>query len=169
MALAPVTSRLRSLCLPIPTAGITTGRVPYLTMSRGPLVDLVGLARVRCQTVAATVHCRYTSDDKDDGEEAEDQDVEHDPLDHGPLEFSRLPPTRWTGLPTVSMADSPHNRELAERALRFCPAETFVAARMRAQLRNRRGPRQPKRDGSEPQFELLRLWRSPRLCEHQAP
>jgi hypothetical protein len=88
MTLAPVTSRLDSFCLPIATARIAMGRVPYLTVGRGSLVAVVGLALVRCQTVAATVHCCYASDDKDNGEETEDQDVEHGPLDHGPLEMS---------------------------------------------------------------------------------
>lgn len=83
MPLAPGIPRLRSLCLPIATVGITVARVPHLTMGRASLLALVDLAIVPRQTVAATVHCRDTPDDKDNGEEAEDQDVEHGPLDHG--------------------------------------------------------------------------------------
>jgi len=52
-------------------------------MGRASLLALADLAIVPRQTVAATVHCRDTPDDKDNGEEAEDQDVEHGPLDHG--------------------------------------------------------------------------------------
>jgi hypothetical protein len=83
MPLAPVIPRLRSLCLPIATAGITMARVPHLAMGRSSLL-MAGLALVSCQTVAATVHCRYTPDDKDDSKKTEDQDVKHAPLDHDP-------------------------------------------------------------------------------------
>lgn len=89
MALTPVIPGLHSLCLPIATAGITMGRVPYLTIGGAPLVAGVGQALVRCQTVAATVHRCYTPHDEDNGEETEDHDVEHGPLDHGLLEKSR--------------------------------------------------------------------------------
>lgn len=89
MALTPVIPGLDSLCLPIATAGITMGRVPYLTIGGAPLVAAVGLALVSCQTVTATIHRRYTPDDKDNGEETEDHDVEHGPLDHALLEKSR--------------------------------------------------------------------------------
>jgi len=107
MPLAPVIPRLRSLCLPVATVGITMGRVPHLTMGRGP-PWVAGLALVCCQTVAATVHCCDTPDDKDDGEEAEDHDVKHGPLDHGPRGRSwrcpdRGPPSpsrHWSGART---------------------------------------------------------------------
>ena len=88
MALAPGIPRLHSLCFPIAAAGITVGGVPHLTIGRVSLVDVVGLALVRCQTVATTTHGCHTPDDKDNGEETEDQDVKHDPLDHGRLEMS---------------------------------------------------------------------------------
>jgi hypothetical protein len=92
MTLAPGIPRLHSLCFSIATAGITVGRVPCLTNDRGSLVNVVGLALIRCQTVAATAHCRYAPDDQDNGKETEDQDVEHGPLDHGRLEMScRIP------------------------------------------------------------------------------
>ena len=103
MALAPVIPRLHSLCLPIATTGITMDRVPDVTFDRASLVAVVGLALVRCQTVAATVHCGDTPDDKDNGEETEDQDIEHGPLDHGRPEMScphcfvAAPPTRRPG------------------------------------------------------------------------
>lgn len=58
-------------------------RVPHLAMGR-PSLLMAGLALVSCQTVAATVHCRYTPDDKDDSKKTEDQDVKHAPLDHDP-------------------------------------------------------------------------------------
>lgn len=88
MALAPGIPRLHSLCFPIATADIAVGGVPYLTIGRVSLVDVVGLAFVRCQSVAATTHGCHTPDDKDNGEETEDQDVKHGPLDHARLEMS---------------------------------------------------------------------------------
>lgn len=88
MALAPIVPRLHSLCLPIATAGITVGRVSYVTVEGVSRVAGVGLALVRCQAVAATVHCCDTPDDKDDGKKTEDQDIEHGPLDHGRPEMS---------------------------------------------------------------------------------
>jgi hypothetical protein len=84
MALASGIPRLHSLCLPIATAGSTMGPVPHLTMGRGHFAVVAGLALVRGQTVAATVHRCDTSDNEDNGEETEDQDVEHGPLDHVP-------------------------------------------------------------------------------------
>jgi hypothetical protein len=88
MALTPGIPRLHSLRFPIAAAGITVGRVPCLTLGRASLVDVVSHALVRCRTVATTIHCYYTPDDKDNGEETEDQDVKHGPLDHGSLETS---------------------------------------------------------------------------------
>ena len=64
------------------------GGVAHLAMGRVPLGDVGGLALVSCQIVSATVHRRYTADDKDYSEETEDQDVEHGPLDHEPLDWS---------------------------------------------------------------------------------
>ena len=101
MSLAPGIPRLHPLCLPIATAGITMGRVPHLTVGRRPLVTLAGLALIRGETVAATVHRCYTPDNKDNGEKTENHDVEHGPLDHVLLEISYphccadAPPSRW--------------------------------------------------------------------------
>lgn len=86
--------------------GINMGCVARLTMSRASLGGVGCLALVSCQIVSATVHCCYTADNKDNGEQTEDQDVEHGPLDHEPLDWiaaisrpspSRCPTYRWSG------------------------------------------------------------------------
>jgi hypothetical protein len=69
VALAPVMFRLCPLRLPITTCGIAPRRVCFC----------------RFEVLPTTGHRRYTPDHEDDGEQTEDQDVEHGPLDHGQL------------------------------------------------------------------------------------
>ena len=54
------------------------------------------------------------------------------------------------------------NWPVTERAIRYWRGEVFAATRIRIRLHSLRGPRLPKRLESEPGFEHLRLWRSPR-------
>ena len=52
-------------------------------MGRAPLSTRGDLPFLPFRILSATLHCGYAPDDKDNGEHAEYQDVEHGSLDHG--------------------------------------------------------------------------------------
>jgi hypothetical protein len=98
VALAPVMFRLCPSRLPITTRGIVPSRVRFC----------------RFEILPPTGHRRDTPNDEDDGEQTEDQDVEHDSLDHGQLRANTQitktgrPRSRRTGavLESVALPDT---------------------------------------------------------------